>query len=121
MQLGEGIDVTALTVGATMPALVVCMDDEIARREPGTDVVVAAAVLGESVHQDERALRIRRQPGAPEQAGAVSGCEVRGRAANDAAFHVANLDVARAARQLRDHDERSWRRTSACAARTRWR
>ena len=50
-QLAEAGDVAARALGAAVTALVVGVDGAVARREPGADVVVATAVLGEAVHE----------------------------------------------------------------------
>src|SRR4029450_12234687 len=55
----EGVDVAAHPVGATVPALVIRVDRAVARREPGADVVVTAAVLREARDAREGASRRR--------------------------------------------------------------
>ena len=54
--------VTADSRGPPVALLVVGVDDAAPSREPGADVLVTAAVLGEAVNQQQDALGIRRQP-----------------------------------------------------------
>src|SRR5262249_56134196 len=109
-------DVAARALRAAVPAVVVAVHGAVARGEPGADVVVTAAVLGEAVHEDQRAARLRGQPAAPEQPDrAIRGGEARLGAPYDPAPHARTLTRARARRQL----DTSSRRTSCRAARTR--
>ena len=48
-------------VRAAVTAMIVGVHGAAARREPGADVVVAAAVLGEAVHEQQHALGLRRR------------------------------------------------------------
>ncbi len=64
--LPERSHVTAPSPGAPVTAVVVGVDGEPARREPGTEAFVAAAVLRVAVHQSEGVPRLRRQPSAAE-------------------------------------------------------
>ena len=76
-ELVEALDVAARAFGAAVPALVVGVNDAASLREPERERLVAPAVLGVAVNEQQRARGVLGLPAAPEQAEAVGGAEMR--------------------------------------------
>jgi len=116
--VGELSEMTARSVRPPVADEVVGVHRTAALGKPGPEVLVASAVLGETMHQQQAAFRGRPAPLATEQDLAARSRELRFGSADAGSVHGCR----ELPNELDPGGQDSARRcTEACFSRTRWR